>query len=42
MLYSGAGPEWGKIGYLVVVSLASFAIGWTIFTRLSRRVAEEL
>lgn len=42
MLYSGASPEWSKIGYLVVVSAASFAIGWTIFKRLSRRIAEEL
>jgi ABC-type polysaccharide/polyol phosphate export permease len=42
MLYSGASPEWSKIGYLVVVSFMSFAIGWTIFKRLSRRIAEEL
>lgn len=42
MLYSGASPDWGHLGYLVIVSLISFVAGWTIFQRLSRRIAEEL
>ena len=42
MLYSGASPDWGHFGYLVIVSVASFFAGWTIFQRLSRRIAEEL
>lgn len=42
MLYSGAQPHWGRVAYLVVVSLATFVLGYAIFIRLSRRVAEEL
>lgn len=42
MLYSGASPDWGHFGYLVIVSAASLIGGWVIFQRLSRRIAEEL
>jgi len=42
MLYSGRSPEWGNIAYLGVASVASFAGGWFLFGKLSRRIAEEL
>jgi ABC-type polysaccharide/polyol phosphate export permease len=42
MLYGGAAPNWGEMLYIVVVSVSVFIGGWAIFTRLSRRVAEEL
>lgn len=42
MLYSGRTPEWGHIAYLVGVSIVSFVLGWLIFVKLSRRLAEEL
>ena len=42
MLYGGAAPNWTEMLYVVVISVAVFFAGWAIFTRLSRRVAEEL
>jgi ABC-type polysaccharide/polyol phosphate export permease len=42
MLYGGAAPDWWEMLYLVAVSIAVFIAGWAIFSRLSRRVAEEL
>jgi len=42
MLYSGAAPHWDKMAYLVCMAALSFVAGWSIFIRLSRRVAEEL
>jgi ABC-type polysaccharide/polyol phosphate export permease len=42
LLYSGRAPEWGHIAYLVVASLIAFVLGWTIFVKQSRRLAEEL
>lgn len=42
MLYSGASPNWGHFGYLAIVSAISLVAGWSIFQRLSRRIAEEL
>jgi ABC-type polysaccharide/polyol phosphate export permease len=42
MLYSGASPDWGHFAYLLVVSVVSFVAGWSVFQRLSRRIAEEL
>jgi ABC-type polysaccharide/polyol phosphate export permease len=42
MLYGGSSPNWGEMLYVVVVSIGVFFAGWAIFSRLSRRVAEEL
>jgi ABC-type polysaccharide/polyol phosphate export permease len=42
MLYGGAAPDWWEMLYLVAVSIAVFIARWAIFSRLSRRVAEEL
>lgn len=42
MLYGGSAPRWTDMLYVVVISIAVFIAGWAIFTRLSRRVAEEL
>jgi len=42
MLYGGAAPNGGEMLYVVVVSILVFVAGWAIFSRLSRRVAEEL
>jgi len=42
MLYGGSAPNWGEMLYVVVVSIGVFIAGWAIFSRLSRRVAEEL
>jgi ABC-2 type transport system permease protein len=42
MLYGGSAPNWGEMLYVVVVSIGVFFAGWAIFSRLSRRVAEEL
>ena len=42
MLYGGGSPHWGELLYVVVVSVAVFFAGWAVFSRLSRRVAEEL
>jgi ABC-2 type transport system permease protein len=42
LLYSGKAPHWGHIGYLLVASVVVFVLGWTIFVKQSRRLAEEL
>ncbi len=42
MLYGGSAPNWFEMLYVFVVSLCVFVGGWAIFTRLSRRVVEEL
>jgi ABC-type polysaccharide/polyol phosphate export permease len=42
MLYGGSAPQWGEMLYVAVVSIGVFVTGWAIFSRLSRRVAEEL
>ena len=42
MLYSGRTPEWGNITYLFFASIGAFALGWFVFGKLSRRIAEEL
>jgi ABC-type polysaccharide/polyol phosphate export permease len=41
-LYSGHFPGWKQLTYLLIVSFASFAVGITIFSKLGRRVAEEI
>jgi len=42
LLYSGRAPEFGHIVYLVCASVVSFVVGWAIFVKLSRRLAEEV
>ena len=42
LLYSGRAPEFGHIVYLACASIVSFLVGWAIFIRLSRRLAEEV
>jgi homopolymeric O-antigen transport system permease protein len=42
LLYDGTAPGWPSMGALLVLSFVSLALGWKIFTKLSRRFAEEL
>lgn len=42
LLYDGGAPGLTTMGGLVLISAASLAIGWTIFHRMSRRLAEEV
>ena len=42
LLYSGRAPEFGHVVYLACASLVSFIVGWAIFVKLSRRLAEEV
>jgi len=42
LLYSGRPPRAGHIVYLVCVSVISFVVGWAIFVKFSRRLAEEV
>lgn len=41
-LYSGRFPGWTEMAYLVAISVLSFCVGLTIFSKLGRRVAEEI
>jgi len=41
-LYSARFPGWNQMAYLVVISVVSFVLGLSIFTKLGRRVAEEI
>jgi len=40
--FDGRAPDWSDLGVLVVISFASLAIGLAVFSRFSRRIAEEL
>lgn len=42
MLYDGRFPGWVNLGTCSVIAVVSLVLGWSIFTRLSRRFAEEL
>jgi ABC-2 type transport system permease protein len=42
LLYDAGAPGWRTMLGLCVVSIVSLAIGWTIFTRMSRRLPEEV
>ena len=42
LLYSGRAPEFGHVIYLACASVVSFVVGWAIFVKLSRRLAEEV
>ena len=41
-MYDGVFPGWGNLAMCTVVSIVSLTIGWAIFTKSSRRFAEEL
>jgi len=41
-MYDNAFPGWDNLGACAAVALLSMAFGWSIFTKLSRRFAEEL
>ena len=40
--FAGRAPDWSDLGVLIVMSFASLAIGLAVFSRFSRRIAEEL
>jgi len=40
--FDGRAPDWSDVAVLVVISFASLAIGLAVFSRFSRRIAEEL
>ena len=40
--FDGRAPDWSDMAVLVVISFASLAIGLAVFSRFSRRIAEEL
>jgi ABC-2 type transport system permease protein len=42
LLYDLRYPSFSSVAYLVVVSFATLAIGWSVFRRLEPRLAEEL
>lgn len=42
VLYDGAFPELGSVGYLCGVSLVSLGVGWFVFQKMNRRLAEEI
>lgn len=42
MLYHATFPPIGKIGILVICSMVSLTLGWSIFNRLGRRLPEEV
>jgi ABC-type polysaccharide/polyol phosphate export permease len=41
-MYDNTFPGWDNLGACALVALLSMLIGWSIFTKLSRRFAEEL
>jgi ABC-2 type transport system permease protein len=41
-MYDNAFPGWDNLGACALVALVSMLAGWSIFTKLSRRFAEEL
>jgi ABC-2 type transport system permease protein len=41
-MYDSAFPGWSNLGACTVVAVVSLLLGWSLFTKLSRRFAEEL
>ena len=41
-MYDNTFPGWDNLGACALVAVVSMVLGWSIFTRLSRRFAEEL
>jgi ABC-2 type transport system permease protein len=42
MLYHGQSPSWSSLGILALWSFGALIAGWAIFTRLARRMPEEV
>ena len=41
-MYDGRFPGWDNLGACALVALVTMVLGWSLFTKLSRRFAEEL
>jgi ABC-2 type transport system permease protein len=41
-MYDSTFPGWSNLGACALVAVVSIVVGWSIFTKLSRRFAEEL
>ncbi len=41
-MYGAGPPSWSTLGGLVITSIAALTIGWMIFSKLSRRLPEEV
>jgi ABC-type polysaccharide/polyol phosphate export permease len=41
-MYDGIFPGWDNLGACALVGVVSMLLGWSLFTKLSRRFAEEL
>jgi ABC-type polysaccharide/polyol phosphate export permease len=41
-MYDNAFPGWDNLGACALVAAVSMVLGWSLFTKLSRRFAEEL
>jgi len=41
-MYDGRFPGWDNLGACALVALVAMVLGWALFTKLSRRFAEEL
>jgi ABC-type polysaccharide/polyol phosphate export permease len=41
-MYDSAFPGWSNLGACALVAVVSLVLGWSLFTKLSRRFAEEL
>ena len=41
-MYDSAFPGWSNLGACTLVAVVSLVLGWSLFTKLSRRFAEEL
>jgi ABC-type polysaccharide/polyol phosphate export permease len=41
-MYDSTFPGWSNLGACALVAVVSLLVGWSLFTKLSRRFAEEL
>jgi ABC-type polysaccharide/polyol phosphate export permease len=41
-MYDGRFPGWDNLGACALVGVVAMLVGWSLFTKLSRRFAEEL
>jgi ABC-type polysaccharide/polyol phosphate export permease len=41
-MYDGIFPGWDNLGACALVGVIAMVLGWSMFTKLSRRFAEEL
>lgn len=42
MLYHGQAPSWSSLAVLAVWAVGALTVGWAVFTRLARRMPEEV